>query len=82
MIRRRIKSPNLWLEKMELGRITQTGVVIMYMKGIVNDKLLTEVKERLSKIKVDEVQGSNTIEEWISDDIWTPLANYFYHRTA
>ncbi|MXQ55981.1 spore germination protein [Shimazuella alba] len=77
MIRRRIKSPNLWLETMELGKITQTGVGIMYMKGIVNDKLLTEVKERLSKIKVDEVQGSNTIEEWISDNIWTPWPTIF-----
>jgi spore germination protein KA len=77
MIRRRIKSPNLWLETMQLGTITQTGIGIMYMKGIVNDKLLTEVKERLSKIKVDEVQGSNTIEEWITDDNWTPWPTIF-----
>lgn len=77
MIRRRIKSPNLWLETMEIGSITQTGIGIMYMKGIVNDKLLKEVKERIHNIKVDEVQGSNTIEEWISDDIWTPWPTIF-----
>lgn len=72
MVRQRIKSPNLWLETMQLGEITQTNVGVMYVKGIVNDKLLTEVKERLGKIEVDEITGSNTIEEWINDDIWTP----------
>lgn len=63
MIRRRIKSPNLWLETMKIGNITQTDVGMMYVKGIVNDKLLTEVKERLGKMEVDEIIGSNTIEE-------------------
>ncbi|OLO23609.1 spore germination protein, partial [Priestia megaterium] len=77
MIRRRIKSPNLWLETTEMGTITQTGVGLMYVKGVVNDKLLTEIKERLSKIEVDEVQGSNTIEEWITDETWTPWPTVF-----
>ena len=71
MVRHRIKSPNLWVETMKLGEITQTEVSMMYVKGIVNDKLLTEVKERLGKIEADEIVGSNTIEEWINDDTWT-----------
>ncbi|WP_342048820.1 spore germination protein [Bacillus sp. OTU530] len=77
MVRRRIKSPNLWVEMMMLGKITQTDVAIMYVKGIVNDNLLTEVKERLDKIDVDEVTGSNTIEEWINDSLWTPWPTVF-----
>lgn len=72
MVRSRIKSPNLWVETMKLGNITQTDVAIMYVKGIVNDKLVAEVKERLNKIAVDEITGANTIEEWINDDPWTP----------
>lgn len=77
MVRRRIKSPNLWVETMQLGKITQTDVAIMYVKGIVNDKLLTEVKERLGKIEADEIASSNTIEEWINDDTWTPWPTMF-----
>ncbi|SMQ79746.1 spore germination protein KA [Bacillus sp. OV166] len=77
MIRRRIKSPNLWLEMMQIGNITQTEVGIMYVKGIVNDKLLTEVKERLGKIAVDEVLGTNTIDEWITDETFTPWPTIF-----
>ncbi|MBM7655582.1 spore germination protein [Neobacillus cucumis] len=77
LVRHRIKSPNLRVETIQLGEITRTDVSIIYVKGIVNDKLLTEVKERLGKIKVDEITGSNTIEEWISDDIWTPWPTIF-----
>lgn len=77
MVRRRIKSPNLRVETMQLGKITHTDVAILYVDGIVNDKLLTEVKERLSKIDADEVSSSNTIEEWINDDLWTPWPTIF-----
>lgn len=71
LVRRRIRSPKLWIEISQLGKITQTDIAIMYIKGIVNDKLLNEVKERIDKIGVEEVIGSNTIEEWISDNTFT-----------
>lgn len=77
MVRRRIKNPNLWLETMRLGQVTQTEIGIMYIKGIVNDKLISEVKERLNKIDADEIFGANTIEEWISDETWTPWPTTF-----
>ncbi|PFN83634.1 spore germination protein [Bacillus sp. AFS076308] len=77
MVRHRIKSPNLWVETIKLGKVAQTDVSIMFLKGIVNEKLLTEVKERLGKIEVDEIAGSNTIEEWINDNIWTPWPTIF-----
>jgi spore germination protein KA len=38
LVRRRIKSPNLWLETMKIGNVTQTDVAIMYIKGIVPRK--------------------------------------------
>jgi spore germination protein KA len=77
LVRHRIKSPNLWVETIQLGKVTQTDVSIMYVKGIVNDKLIAEVKERIGKIEVNEITGSNTIEEWINDDIWTPWPTIF-----
>ncbi len=72
LIRRRIKSPNLWLETRKLGKITQTDIGVMYINGIANEKLINEVRKRLDKIDVDEIQGSNSIEEWIADDTLTP----------
>ncbi|PKG25357.1 spore germination protein [Niallia nealsonii] len=77
LIRSRIKTPDLWLETREIGNITQTEIGIMYINGIVNNKLLQEVRERLDKIKVDEMYGSSTIEEWISDKMATPWPTMF-----
>ncbi|MFT8323605.1 MAG: spore germination protein [Bacillus sp. (in: firmicutes)] len=77
LIRTRIKTPDLWLETRELGSITQTEIGIMYINGLVDNDLLTEVRERLDKIEVDEVTGSSTIEEWISDTTATPWPTMF-----
>ncbi|RBW68085.1 spore germination protein [Bacillus taeanensis] len=77
MVRRRIKSPNLWVETMQIGEITQTDVGMMYVKGIVNDKLVQEVKERLERIEIDEVLASNTIEEYIIDATVSPWPTIF-----
>jgi spore germination protein KA len=71
LVRRRIKSSKLWLETIQLGEYTQTDVAIMYVKGIANDKLVEEVRERLGRIKVDEVLSSNTVEEFIADKTFT-----------
>ncbi|MGG3573835.1 spore germination protein [Bacillus gobiensis] len=76
MVRRRIKSPNLWVETMKLGKVTQTDVALLYVNGLVNEKLLAEVRERLGKIEADEIMGTNTIEEWIGDNIWTPWPTF------
>lgn len=73
LIRRRIKDPNLWLETMQVGRITRTDVSIMYMKGIVNEKILQEVRDRLGRIDIDGILESGYIEELIQDETLTPF---------
>lgn len=73
LIRRRIKSPNLKLESMRLGEVTGTDVVISYIEGIVDDKLVAEVKSRLGKIKVDAILEGGYIEELIEDNPWSPF---------
>lgn len=77
LIRRRIKSPNLWLETTTLGRETQTDVSIMYMKGIVNDTTVDEVKQRLELIDIDGILESGYIEELIQDKTYTPFPTIY-----
>lgn len=73
LIRRIIKSPMLKTETFSLGKVTNTDVVIIYLEGIVNDKLVAEVRSRLQKIKVDAVLESCYIEELIEDNSWSPF---------
>ena len=67
-LRRRIKNPNLKFESMKIGRQTKTDVVIAYIKGIVDDKIVEEVKRRLSRIDTDSILESGYIEEYIEDN--------------
>jgi spore germination protein KA len=78
MIRRYIKSPNLWLDTMQQGQITQTDIGIMYMNGIANEKIVKEVKERIGKMEAEEILSTNTIEEWICDETLTPWPTIFF----
>ncbi|WP_223587805.1 spore germination protein [Neobacillus bataviensis] len=78
LIRRRIKSPNLWLETMRLGTVTQTDIGIMYIKGIANEKIVGEVKERLNRVNLDAVLASGYLEQLIEDQTWTTFPTTFH----
>lgn len=77
LIRRKIKDPNLWMEMQQIGRVTKTDVAMMYMKGIVDDKLIQEVKERLNRINIDAILESGYIEELIQDETFTPFPTIY-----
>ncbi|GAB4264911.1 spore germination protein [Thermincola ferriacetica] len=67
LIRRRIKSPRLKFETIKIGTLTNTAVCISYIDGVVNEKIVAEVKERLKRIKVDGILESGYIEEFMED---------------
>ncbi|QXE20802.1 spore germination protein [Clostridium sp. 001] len=67
LLRRKIKNPNLTFETMEIGTQTNTSICIVYLKGIVNPKLIKEIKQRLNKINTDAILESGYIEQFIED---------------
>lgn len=68
LLRRKIKSENLLFEAMKIGKVTKTDICITYIHGIVNDKLVNELKRRLSRIDIDGILESGYIEQLIEDD--------------
>lgn len=73
LIRKRLKSPNLKIESLVLGRETKTDVAIMYLANIANMKIVNELKERLNKSDLDGVIGINYLKEYIEDE---PTSNF------
>lgn len=67
LIRRKIKSPGLKIETITLGRVTGTDMAIAYIEGIVDEKLVAEVKNRLNRIDIDSVLDTGYIEGLIED---------------
>ena len=73
LVRRKIKSPNLKMVSMKIGRSTQTEVVMAYMKDLADETLVEEVHNRLSRIDIDGIFESQFIEELIEDAPTTPF---------
>ncbi|MZQ82209.1 spore germination protein [Paenibacillus sp. 5J-6] len=77
LIRRKIKDPNLWVETFQVGKVTQTDVVLMYVHGIAQDSLIIEARNRLSQIQIDGIFESSNIEELIQDEVITPFPTVY-----
>ncbi|MFP5115730.1 spore germination protein [Bacillaceae bacterium C204] len=73
LLRRKIKSPDLKMKSLTVGRYSQTQIVYMYIEGIVDHHLLDEVHNRLSRIDIDGVLESGYIEEFIEDYPFSPF---------
>jgi len=78
LIRRKIKSQQLWVESKNIGKLTKTDIAIMYIKGIANDKIVQEVHRRLNQIDIDGILESGYIEELIQDKTYTPFPTVYY----
>lgn len=72
-IRRRIRDPMLKVKMVEIGERSKTDVAVLYMEDVVNEKLLSEVKERLERIKIDAIIESSVLEEVIEDNSISPF---------
>jgi spore germination protein KA len=67
LIRRRIRSTELRPIFMEVGSVTRTKICICYIEGIVSDKILQELINRIKNIDIDEILYSQSLEEMIRD---------------
>ena len=67
LLRRKLGSPGLTLESLQVGTRTKTNVCIAYLKDIAEPKLIKEIKQRIKTINTDEVLSSGALEELIED---------------
>lgn len=67
LIRKRLKTTDLYIDSKELGKYTKTKTAILYIKGIVQEELVKTIKEKLNKINIDGIIDSsylkNSLEE-------------------
>lgn len=68
LIRKRIQSPNLSAEIIDIGVKTHTKVCITYLRGVCPPSRVEEVRSRLKKINIDGILESGYLEEFIQDN--------------
>lgn len=74
MIRRRLKTPDLAFEMVQLGTESGTSIAISYIRGLAPKELIDEVRRRVQAIEIDGVLESGYIEQLIEDNPFSPFA--------
>lgn len=67
LVRKRIATPALKVKSTVLGRKSRTQAAIMYVDGVADPAVVTELGRRLDAIDVDGVLSTGMIEEYITD---------------
>ncbi|MGE5614038.1 MAG: spore germination protein [Bacillota bacterium] len=70
-VRRKIKTQNLCIEQTIVGKQTLTPIAIVYIKGLANTGIIDELKRRLDSIDIDSAIVSGSIEEFVSDNVYS-----------
>lgn len=65
LIRKRMPTNSLCVEKFEVGKRTKTTVAILYFDDIADQQILTGIKEKINNIDVDIVYSGNILMEHI-----------------
>lgn len=73
LLRKILKDENLVAETITLGKRSKTPCSLMYIRDIVNNDLVNEVRRRLKSIKVDYVLDTGELEQLIEDSTFLPM---------
>lgn len=68
LIRKRMRTKDLKIKDMFIGRRSKTQVSLIYIEGIAKPDVIKEVERRLSKIDIDAIIDSYYIESFLESD--------------
>ncbi len=63
LVRKKLCSTKFTIELQELGKESKTRILICYMKGRADPKLLSQVKRRLEGLKIDTILGAGYLRQ-------------------
>lgn len=72
LLRKALKDENLIVEDVLVGVRSKTPCSIVYIKNIVNDSLVDEVRKRLKSIKIAYLRDSGELEQFLEDSTYLP----------
>ncbi len=78
LVRRKIKSPQLRMDHIIVGRKTLTDVCIIYLDNVADPKVVSEVKKRLEGLQVDSILDAGYIEQYMEDAPFSMFATVGY----
>ncbi len=67
LVRRRLKTPELKVEMLKVGRRSQTFVAVCYLEGTTPEQTVKAVKEKLEKIDIDIIPDSSYLTHFLAE---------------
>ncbi len=67
MVRRRMRSPAMKIEMIEVGTVSKTRACVCYMSDRVNKKILENVLNRLKNVNIDTVLGAGYLQSFLDE---------------
>ena len=78
LLRRHLRTPDLRITGMTVGRRSLTNVAVIWIEGITNKVLVERMKNRIRSIDADGLISPSAVEEFVTGSRWTafPLLQY------
>ena len=68
LIKRRIKSNDLWIKKYVLGKYTDTSACLLYIKSIAKKEIVDKIDNLIKNIDIDGIIASGTLRNLIEKE--------------
>ncbi len=68
LIERRLKTPDLAIDKLQIGRRTATNIAVCYLASVADPRVVKNVKKRLQKIDIDGITDSHCLVPYIEEN--------------
>lgn len=71
LIRNMIKSPDLTVDFVKVGKRSKTNIGVIYLRGVINEDLPQSIIKSLGEINIDGIVDSSQIQALIQKHKWT-----------
>lgn len=65
LLRRRLRTPELVIEQLTAGTLSNTPVLLCYLSDRVNKEILEKIRKKISKIKLEAITGSGYVRPFL-----------------
>ncbi|WP_195258464.1 spore germination protein [Bacillus paralicheniformis] len=73
LVRQRVPDQELTVEKIPIGKNKFKDATIIYIQGKADDSVIKDLKKRLKKVRLDDIQDTGVLEELIEDNKYSPF---------
>lgn len=75
LIRKRLRTCELYIDNLELGTLSKTKIGICYMNNIIDKDLLFKIKSKLDSIDIDGIIDTSYVRKYLSNSKLLPTVN-------